>query len=283
MRLGIQNDELDALKDLPNATAILKRAVETVSVSSEKNKKRIKKLCKNRNKSGKGETKIVANVETSNRFAPLAHACTDNDPRSHHTKSAKPKCHTRVKRSRKAKSKRNVNDNKKTKSGENYRCIHGEGPGKACNRQNPGYLRLLLPMPWRQHDDVIKWKHFPRYWPFVRGIHRSPVNFPHKGQWRGALMFSLICVWINGWVNNRETGDLRRYRAHYNVTVMVWRGFSQPKYWKKSISSSDMCAQNPTECIRWIWTTFPGRISRGTVYISRKKEHFVLKKPLKKN
>ena len=23
------------------------------------------------------------------------------------------------------------------------------------------------------HDDVIKWKHFPRYWPFVRGIHRS--------------------------------------------------------------------------------------------------------------
>ena len=49
---------------------------------------------------------------------------------------------------------------------------------------------------------------------------RSPVNSPHKGQWRGALMFSLICVWINGWVNNRETGDLRRYRAHYDVTVM---------------------------------------------------------------
>ena len=46
----------------------------------------------------------------------------------------------------------------------------------------------------RPHDDVIKWKHFPRYWPFVRGIHRSPVNFPHKGQWRGASMFSLICA-----------------------------------------------------------------------------------------
>ena len=70
------------------------------------------------------------------------------------------------------------------------------------------------------HDDVIKWKHFPRYWPFVRGIHRSPVNSPHKGQWRGALMFSLICLWINGWVNNREAGDLRRYRAHSDVTVM---------------------------------------------------------------
>ena len=70
------------------------------------------------------------------------------------------------------------------------------------------------------YHDVIKWKHFPRYWPFVRGINRSPVNSPHKGQWRGALMFSLIYDWINGWVNNDEAGDLRRHRAHYNVTVM---------------------------------------------------------------
>ena len=70
------------------------------------------------------------------------------------------------------------------------------------------------------HDDVIKWKHFPRYWPFVRGIHRSPVNFPHKGQWRGALKFSLICARINGWVNYRETGDLRRHQAHCDVIIM---------------------------------------------------------------
>ena len=46
----------------------------------------------------------------------------------------------------------------------------------------------------------------------------SPVNSPHKGQWRGALMFSFIC--INGWVNNREAVDLRRHRAPYDVTVM---------------------------------------------------------------
>ena len=67
-----------------------------------------------------------------------------------------------------------------------------------------------------RHDDVIKWKHFPRYWPIVRGIHRG-----HKGQWRGAFIFSLICVWINGWVNNRQTGNLRHYCAHYDVTLMV--------------------------------------------------------------
>ena len=74
----------------------------------------------------------------------------------------------------------------------------------------------------KKHDDVIKWKHFPRYWPFVRGIHRSPVNSRHKGQWRGALMFTLSCVRINGWVNNCETGDLRRNRGHYDVIVMNW-------------------------------------------------------------
>ena len=44
------------------------------------------------------------------------------------------------------------------------------------------------------HDDIIKWRYLPRYWPFVRGIHRSPVNSSHKGQWRGALMLSLICA-----------------------------------------------------------------------------------------
>ena len=70
------------------------------------------------------------------------------------------------------------------------------------------------------YDDVIKWKHFPRNWPFVREIHRSPVNFPHKGQWRGALMFSLMYAWINDWVNNREAGDLRLQHGHYDVIVM---------------------------------------------------------------
>ena len=66
----------------------------------------------------------------------------------------------------------------------------------------------------------MKWRNFQRYWPFVWGLHRSPVNSPHKGQWRGALMFFFI--WINGWVNNCEAGDLRRHRGHYDVTVMIF-------------------------------------------------------------
>ena len=77
-------------------------------------------------------------------------------------------------------------------------------------------------MVFQYHDDVIKWKHFPRYWPFVRGIHRWPVNSPHKGQWCGAVMCSFICAWINGWVNDREPGDFRRHRAHYGVTLVIY-------------------------------------------------------------
>ena len=54
-------------------------------------------------------------------------------------------------------------------------------------------LRKTANCNWKaNHDDVIKWKHFPRYWPFVRGIHRSPVNSLRKGMWRRDLVFSLI-------------------------------------------------------------------------------------------
>ena len=64
----------------------------------------------------------------------------------------------------------------------------------------------------------------------VRGTHWSPVNSLHKGQWRGALMFSLTYTWTNGWVNNRDAGDLRRHRAHYGVTVMETEGFTHCVY-----------------------------------------------------
>ena len=77
---------------------------------------------------------------------------------------------------------------------------------------NNGNIRALIPC----HDDVIKWKHFPRNWPFVR----SPVHSPHIGQWRRALMFSLIYGWVNDWINNREAGDLIRHCAQYDVIVM---------------------------------------------------------------
>ena len=62
----------------------------------------------------------------------------------------------------------------------------------------------------------MEWKHFPGYWPFVRGIHRSPVNSPHKGQWR-------FDVYFDPRPNKRlNKHDLRPHRAHYDITVM-WK------------------------------------------------------------
>ena len=72
------------------------------------------------------------------------------------------------------------------------------------------------------------WRHY--YWSFV-----------HKGQRRGALMFSLICAWINGWVNNREAGDLRRHRAHYDVIVTVMSTWVSWKHTAPSIHFTTRC------------------------------------------
>ena len=74
---------------------------------------------------------------------------------------------------------------------------------------------------WTKHlnrADTTRWRH--QMGNIFRVTGQWPVNFPHKGQWRGALMFCFICAWINGWVNNREVGDLRRHRVHSDVTIM---------------------------------------------------------------
>ena len=83
------------------------------------------------------------------------------------------------------------------------------------------------PLSWWHHQ----WKHFPRHWPFMWGIHRSPVISPHKGQWHRALLFSLICVWTNSWINNRDAGDLRHHHAHYDINAMNSDG-----HWKMTTS-----------------------------------------------
>ena len=78
-------------------------------------------------------------------------------------------------------------------------------------------VSLHRPNAW-WHNQM---KTFPRLWPFVSGINRSSVDPSHKGQWRRALMFSLICSWTNGWTNTLNAGDLRLYRAI--MTSLQWQ------------------------------------------------------------
>ena len=77
--------------------------------------------------------------------------------------------------------------------------------------------RLSMAWPWWRH----RMETFSTLLP-LKGINRSPVNSPHKGQWRRAVMFSLIWAWTNSWASIRDAGDLRRHRAHYDLTVMVF-------------------------------------------------------------
>ena len=104
-------------------------------------------------------------------------------------------------------------------------------PPDSCHLILRLQLSIMTLMDFLLSRRIWWWRHqmetFSASLAFVREIHRVPVNSPHKGQWRGALMFSLICVWINGWVNNGEAGDLRRHRGHYDVNVM-WREFLNP-------------------------------------------------------
>ena len=72
-------------------------------------------------------------------------------------------------------------------------------------------------MPWWRHQMET----FSVLLALCEGNHRLPVDFPHKCQWRGALMLSLICAWTNGWANNRDARDLSCHCAHYDVTVMM--------------------------------------------------------------
>ena len=142
-----------------------------------------------------------------------------------------------------------------------------------------GILILMRELCWL-HDDVIKWKHFPLNWPFVREIHRSPVNFPHKGQWHGALMFSLIYAWINDWVNNREAGDLRRQHGHYDVIVMLFVQ-SQIQYPQISWISTINTMRPQQNCHHFADDTFKRIFLNENVRISIKNPlKFVSKDPI---
>ena len=127
---------------------------------------------------------------------------------------------------------------------------------------------------WWQHFDIMPWWHhqmetFSTLLAICAGIHRSPVNSPHKGQWCRAFMFSFIGVWIDGWVINREAGDLRSYRTHYDVTVMqtsfkpfyhLLRSCFMAPHWlhlQRSLSSQGVSLKVPSQILGRFAATKP--------------------------
>ena len=85
-----------------------------------------------------------------------------------------------------------------------------------CNKYFTKKIPRDVDSPWWRHQMET----FSALMTLCAGIHRAPVTSPLKGQWRGALMFSLICAWISGWANDREAGDLRRHCANFDDAAM---------------------------------------------------------------
>ena len=96
-----------------------------------------------------------------------------------------------------------------------------------CSPSQTVWHHALNDMSWWRHEMET----FSALLALCAGNSPVPVNSPHKGQWRGSLMFSSIYAWINDWVNNREAGDLRRQRGHYDVIVMcIQKQYETPIY-----------------------------------------------------
>ena len=89
------------------------------------------------------------------------------------------------------------------------------------------------------HDNVIKWKHFTRYWPFVRGIHLSPVNSPHKGHWRGALMLltpkrvASQCARYSRYARICFINQ-KRQSAHFQSEILTHTKYMKPFVFRKN-------------------------------------------------
>ena len=112
------------------------------------------------------------------------------------------------------------------------------------------------------HADVIKWEHFPRHWRFVRGIHRSTVNSLHKGQWSGALVFSLICG-LNKRLSKRSWGwwfqtPSRSLWRHCNVKSV---SITSPHYVVCDVSMRSIITEFPQVHINYVWHIVPPQYS----------------------
>ena len=84
------------------------------------------------------------------------------------------------------------------------------------------------------HNDVMTWKCFLHYWPFVWGIHRSPVDSPHKGpeMQRFDVFFCLFA--ISCWTNSPVASDFRCLNSHVTLQEWFWYiTFWSLSFWKK--------------------------------------------------
>ena len=125
-----------------------------------------------------------------------------------------------------------------------------------CYPYSCGYDIKFLRFIWSvnqysSHDDVIKWKNFQRYWPFVRTIHRSPVNSPHEGQWRRALMFTWkMSIFTN--LADKYVLESIFWWIYISVRCYVCKPHDVPPMFSLSVQTDIELFTMPTLRSRWL-------------------------------
>ena len=87
-----------------------------------------------------------------------------------------------------------------------------------------------------------------------------PGGFPSP---RAVALFTLICAWTNGWANNRDTGDLRRHHARYDVTVMCLDKFPEALYWQRLSEIKTWISHHMKVCVEFDNMTMPQNLSQS--------------------
>ena len=87
-----------------------------------------------------------------------------------------------------------------------------------CGIWLSSYCNTKFSQDWFRHQAIIDY--LLQSWSIINEVFWHSFEGSHR-----ALMFSLICAWMNDWVNNREAGDLRHHRAHYDITLMKYKIF----------------------------------------------------------
>ena len=109
-------------------------------------------------------------------------------------------------------------------------------------------------------DYVIKWKHFQRYWPFVRGIHQSPVNSPHKASDAELWLFSLICARQRlskqsrcRWFETPSSSLWRHFNAHALIYLALWKCLSLLTHPCSNELNVKLTIIRRRHMVPWIW------------------------------
>ena len=123
-------------------------------------------------------------------------------------------------------------------------------------------------IPWQYHDDVIKWKHFPRYWPFVRGIHRSTGEFPAQRP-----VTRSFNVFFDRRLNKRLSKQSRGWWFE-TLSCSLWRHSNVPVWCHWLFNSCSVLSVCSEWLVKWLVNAYIKHLQMSSTYIYNEPCHW---------